>query len=423
MHIVFVDTTLTTPPTGGAQTFLVTLARELVNRGWRVTVVAHPGPERAIVEALRKSGTEVVEVLWRSSDLPEERAERLASWVNEHSPAAYVVSISPDIGWLALPLLDPRISTLSIAHCDVSAFYEPVAHYCSLIDCAVSVSEEIHRKTIAECNIPPPRARYIPYGIDHLQPDEIEARCATQDGGIEPIRIGYVGRLEQFQKRVMDFVPLTCELKRRGVKFELHLIGEGNDRNLLEEEFQRQLPGAAVKFWGWLSPQEVRQRLSELDVFVLMSAFEGLPVALLEAMGQGVVPVVSRIASGSTQVVCDGENGYVVTIGDVVTFAERLQTLAGDTHLLRSMKAAAWETSREFSAERMVERYIDTFHHFTAAEFSREHRKAVPQPYPVMQSCKSAYPIWLRKLKRRFLTRANAVQMLLFANYRSHLLG
>jgi len=76
------------------------------------------------------------------------------------------------------------------------------------------------------------------------------------------------------------------------------------------------------------------------------------------------------------------------------------------------LKAEAWKTSREFSSERMVERYIATFQYFTAAEFSREHRKAITQPYPVMQSCKSRYPIWLRKLKRRFLITANAAQML-----------
>ncbi len=210
----------------------------------------------------------------------------------------------------------------------------------------------------------------------------------------------------------MDFVPLTCELRRRGVQFELHLVGEGNDRSTLEEEFQRQLPGADVTFWGWLSPQEVKQRLLELDVYVLMSAFEGLPVALLEAMGHGVVPVVSRIASGSGQVVRDGENGYIVVIGDVATFADRLESLAHDRHLLRSLKAAAWDTSREFSSKRMVERYIATFLYFTAPEFSREHRTAVPQPYPVMPSCKSPFPIWLRKLKRRFLITANAAQML-----------
>jgi glycosyltransferase involved in cell wall biosynthesis len=412
MHIVFVDTTLTTPPTGGAQTFLVILCRGLIERGWKVSVVTEPGPERSIVEALLGVGAEIVEHLWHYSHLPEERAERLADWVNQHSPAAYVVSISPDVGWLTLPLLDSNIATLSIAHCDVSAFYEPVAHYCSLIDCAVSVSEEIHRKTISDCNVPPERARHIPYGIDHLRPDEIEARSAAPASGIKPIRLGYIGRLEQFQKRVMDFVPLACELRRRGVQFELHLVGEGNDRNLLDEEFQRQLPGAAVIFWGWLSPQQVRQRLLELDVYVLMSAFEGLPVALLEAMGHGVVPVVSRIASGSAQVVRDGENGYIVAIGDVATFADRIESLAHDKHLLRSMKTAAWETSREFSAERMVERYIATLQHFTAVDSLREHRKAVPRPYPVMQSCKSPYPTWLRKLKRRFLITANAAQML-----------
>ncbi len=110
MHVVFVDTTLTTPPTGGAQTFLVILCRGLVERGWKVSVVTEPGPERSIVEALLGVGAETVEHLWHYCHLPEERAERLADWVNQHSPALYVVSISPDVGWLALPLLDSNIA-------------------------------------------------------------------------------------------------------------------------------------------------------------------------------------------------------------------------------------------------------------------------------------------------------------------------
>src|SRR5712691_7287643 len=210
MHIVFVDTTLTTPPTGGAQTFLVTLADALVKRARKVSVVTERGPDRSIVESLRQVGAEVIDDLGSAAELPEERAENLAGWINAHQPAVYVVSISPDIGWLALPLLHTDIATVSITHNDVVAFFEPVAHYRALIDCAVGVSEEIHRKLIADCGVPPERARHVPYGIDPLSPAEFASLCATAPNESGPIRIGYVGRLEQPQKRVMDFVPLSC---------------------------------------------------------------------------------------------------------------------------------------------------------------------------------------------------------------------
>ncbi|HEX8187470.1 MAG TPA: hypothetical protein VF586_03905, partial [Pyrinomonadaceae bacterium] len=78
MHAVFIDTTMTTPPTGGAHTFLVDLCAPLAERGWRASFVTQPGPEQGIVRALGEAGGEINDRLWPASSLPEERAERLA---------------------------------------------------------------------------------------------------------------------------------------------------------------------------------------------------------------------------------------------------------------------------------------------------------------------------------------------------------
>jgi glycosyltransferase involved in cell wall biosynthesis len=406
MRIIIIDTTLTTPPTGGAQTFLVELGGALVERGWTVSVVTQPGPVEEIVASLRRAGVEVREDIWAASDLPEERAARLAAWAGAQRPDVYVVSISPDAGWLALPLLDAHIATVTIAHNDVSAFYEPLKHYHPFVDCAVGVSEDIHRKIVERCHIPAERARRIAYGVHPVAPDEAEARCADSADGDAPLRVGYVGRLVQSQKRVFDFVPLAEELRRRGVAFELQLIGDGSERAALEEEFKKRGLGGSVRFRGWLSPPEVERRLLELDVFLLLSDYEGLPVALLEAMGHALVPVVTAIESGSAEVVRDGESGFVVQVGDVVGAAERLALLARDRETLRRMKHAAWERSREFSVGAMVENYLDCFKRLTGGGSARAYRKGVPRPYPIMQSCASQYPAWLRKLKARLLVLA-----------------
>src|SRR5256885_16492725 len=110
MHIVVVDTTLTTPPTGGAQTFLVHLAESLVRKHCRLSVITQPGPDSSILSALRTAGAEVYLDVWSPSHLPEEKAPLLAAWVNNNAADIYVVSISPDVGWLALPLLDSEIA-------------------------------------------------------------------------------------------------------------------------------------------------------------------------------------------------------------------------------------------------------------------------------------------------------------------------
>lgn len=395
---------MTMPPTGGAHTFLVDLCAPLAERGWRASFVTQPGPEQGIVSALRAAGGEIKEQLWPASALPEGRAERLAAWVNEVRPDAYVISTSPDAGWLALPLLDPDIPTLSIAHNDVGAFYEPLKHYGVFVDCAVSVSREIKRRTIEECGVPPERARRIPYGVDSLEEAEARARAdSSVQGG--PLRIGYVGRLVQEQKRVLEMAPLVSELVRRGVDFELHVVGDGEARAALEAEFARRGVAGRVKFWGWLSAQEVKRRLKELDVFLLMSDYEGLSVALLEAMGHALAPVVTGIRSGTGEVVEDGRNGFIVPVGDIETFAERLERLAVDRPLLASLRAAAWEASRPYTVGRMTDEYVRCFGEAREINNTRGAQRRQPG-FPVMPACRSPYPFWLRKIKQRVLVAA-----------------
>jgi glycosyltransferase involved in cell wall biosynthesis len=410
MHIAFVDTTLTTAPTGGAQTFLVDLVRSLVELRHRVSLVTQPGSEQRMLEALRRAGAELQIDLWNKTHLPEEKAARLAVWVNQNDVQVYVVSISPDAGWLALPLLEPSIATASIAHNDVWAFYEPVAHYAPLIDSAIGVSEEIARRLRNDCNMPPERVRYIPYGIQPVTNGEAERLIGEQGRPDTSLRIGYVGRVVQAQKRVMDFVAVALELSRRGVEFELHIIGDGCERERLEEEFKRNLLASRVTFWGWLEPKQVSERLASLDVFALLSDHEGLPVALLEGMGHALVPVVTRIASGNTQLIRDGENGFTFAVGDTSACAIHLEGLAGDGDLRRVMRRAAWMTSLDYSVELMTKSYEECFRNITDPGFSRDYRLSVPRPYPVLVSCVSRYPFWLRKVKSRVVAAAEAAR-------------
>jgi glycosyltransferase involved in cell wall biosynthesis len=402
MHAVIVDTTLTTPPTGGAQTFLIELCRALVFMDWQVSIVTQPGREHAIVDSLRRVGAKIHDDIWRRTHLPEERGRALATWVNSVKPDVYVVSISPDTGWLALPSLDPAIPTVSIAHNDVGAFYEPLNYYHLFIDAAVGVSETIHRKIIEQCNIAPERATQIPYGVNSLALAEVD-QILKKRAGREVLRICYLGRLAQHQKRVLEFVPLATELVKSNVAFELHLIGDGSERNELETQFRDLGLDDRVTIWGWLTPEEIAAKLVELDAFVLLSDHEGLPVALLEAMAHSLVPIVTNIESGNTQVVQDGQNGFVVPVGDVKLAVDRLKQLGENRDLLLRMRRAAWQTSQKFSCARMVERYLSCFAEVKMNTRDREHRSGVHYPYPPMPSCRSPYPFWLRKLKARFL--------------------
>ncbi len=397
MDITIVDTTITTAPTGGAQTFLVDLCRGLRKLGWRVSVVTKPGGHRSVVDTLSSFAIPVLEDIWKGHHLPEERGERLAAWTRQKGTNVYVISISLDAGWLALPLLSSGIATVSIAHADNNAFYAPLRHYGPLIDCAVGVSKEVTRKIVDDGGVPTARVRGIPYGVPTLSEELLERRLESDETAAK-LKVGYVGRLEQSQKRLLDLVPLASILKERGVPVSIHLVGDGSLRDHLKSELCRAGVSDLVRFWGWLPTHEVMERLSELDVFVLFSDSEGLPVALLEAGAQAVVPVVTRTASGNAEIVQDGVNGFLLPIGDCEGFADRIETLAKDRSCLYKMRRAIWETCRQYTIERMVEEYAFCFEHLTEDQVSRN-QAGRPVPYPLMPSCRSVYPRWLRKIK------------------------
>ena len=401
MHIVIVDTTLTTPPSGGDHTFLVNLCLRLVRKGYLTSVVTQPGPDQTLMKVLESGGVDVRAGLWRPHHLPEERARLLAEWVRKRDVDVYVISTSPDVGWLALPLLEPDIVTISVAHNDNNAYYDPLRHYHPFIDTAVAVSAEIQRKLVAG-GTPSERVRQIPYGVEPLSESEIEDRCIRPRDSVQPLKIVYVGRVVQEQKRVLEFVPLAANLKSRGVAFQLHIIGDGDEREQLSRTFAASDAAECIKFWGWQTTEVVKDLLRRMDVFLLMSDYEGLPVALLEAMGHGLAPVVSRTASGNAQLVTNEENGYLVDVGDIEGFTNRLERLASSPSILRKIQRAAWETSLEYDASTMVDRYLQCFEDAGAAGFSRDYRQRTGGSYPPMPSCVSRYPFWLRKIKYQF---------------------
>jgi hypothetical protein len=114
----------------------------------------------------------------------------------------------------------------------------------------------------------------------------------------------------------------------------------------------------AVRFRGEVPNAEISALLRAQDVFVLLSDYEGLPLSLLEAMGEGVVPVISDLKSGTGDVVTE-RNGLKVKVGDVAAAADAIISLAGSPARLAEISASASELARgEYSSARMAERYL-----------------------------------------------------------------
>lgn len=390
MKIIIIDSSMHEKIIGGAQVILFPLIKGLVGKGHEVHLVTVGSPNSALATAQDQSGAITHTDLKSEWSLPVEKAQELARWLNKLRPDIYIISVSADVGWLTLPFLDPGIRTLAIGHNNIDAFYQPAAHYRQFLTSVIGVSREICRNYELVSGIDPRRIQWIPYGVQSasVQPAANES---------SPLRLTYIGRIEEAQKRISDVCLLIKELSSSKITYHFQIVGDGSMRSWLENELAEEVRSGKVNFTGWISNEYLPGFYQKSDIFVQTSSYEGFSIALTEAMANGCCPIVTDIPSGSVQIIQDGVNGYLVSVGDISGFIERIKILNKDRVKLHMARSAAWETGCQYSLEKMIDRY-DALFRSVINEYPETDRTPNPE-FPVMPSCRSLFPDWLRKVK------------------------
>lgn len=391
MKIVIVDTTLHGPLIGGAQTFLPGLIKDLKNKGHEIHLVSKGNPDKKIRQQLIDAGAILHTGLFKKSKLVDEAAPFFAKWVNKMRPDIYLISVSGDIGWLALPYLNPSIATITIGHTDSQTFYAPARHYHSFLTKAIAVSDQVCEEYISDCGLLPQQVKCIPYGVKvNIDPPVEHNR--------ELLQIVYVGRIDETQKRISDLAAIAKQITAKNLPFHLKVIGDGPERSALEEKLADEIAAKKVEFTGWLENEKIINLLRQSDVFVLTSAYEGFCIALVEAMANGCCPVVTNIRSGNKQLIRDSENGFINEIGDVNAFVDKLTYLQQNRSQLEKMRIAAWQMGKKYSIPAMADNYEECF--LEAIQDARATLRKIDPGFPVMESCRSLYPRWIRRIKK-----------------------
>jgi glycosyltransferase involved in cell wall biosynthesis len=118
----------------------------------------------------------------------------------------------------------------------------------------------------------------------------------------------------------------------------------------------------AVRRWRWfetLPHPRVMDVMMESDVLVLPSLGEGFGLVVTEALACGL-PVIVTPNVGSSDLVHDGQEGFVVPVGSADLIAERLHTLHGDRELLAAMSRKAQASAAEASWESYRSNFRET---------------------------------------------------------------
>lgn len=390
MRIVFVDTTLDESFIGGGHLFLPGLMKGLVERGHDVHLVTKGEPDARLQPLIAASKATVHIRPWRKKGLVQDLAPVFNNWLNTLQPDVYVISTSADIGWVVLPYLNPRIATYTLGHNNEETYYLPLRHYHPFITTAVGVSEEICDQYKQHCHMAAGDVDWIPYGVEVAS----ELSPTSKNG---PLRLIYVGRIEEGQKRISDLIAIVIRLRERSIDFRLKIVGDGPEMPALKQQLAPEIASGSVEATGWLQKAEVIEQLRSADIFLLTSAFEGFSIALTEAMANGCCPLVTDIKSGNQQLITPDENGFLLPVGDIAGFADTLSELSENREKLSILRNKAWQKGAQFGTGRMVSAYEESFQ--KAMQKCKSHPRVPDAGFPLMSTCVSRYPNWLRRIK------------------------
>ncbi len=335
---------------GGAATFLLNLGGELVRRGIPVQVVSleHENPYATDFGLLGIP----LHVEDERINIFEDRLSSALQVLRRFEPTVVISCLGPS-SYEILRYVPKSVTRLGMMQADSPDMYPVFARYAPFFDATVGVSRQIESNLRSHPVLGRLPAFYLPYGVPAA---EALGRAVPERG--TPLRILYLGRLVRQQKRVHLFPEVLRQLKAAEFPFHWTIAGDGPERAGLEKEMVSSPPDKVVEFVGAVGYRDVPRLLSSHDVFLLASDAEGLPLSLLEAMADGLVPVVSNLSSGVSEVV-DRECGILVDPDHPTGYADGIIWLARNPAAFSGMSEKARQrVGAQFSVAAMTDRWL-----------------------------------------------------------------
>lgn len=229
------------------------------------------------------------------------------------------------------------------------------------IDGLIAVSDEVKEAMVRDIGPIGHRVHVIPNGVDVDRFESMADRESVRDAlDLNPasrlmIMVGTFKR----QKGHRFLIEAVERLAPDHPELRVALVGDGELRPELEAQIARADLQGTVHLLG--NRRDVPSLLAASDFFVLPSLWEGLPMALLEAMAAGL-PCIATLVSGSRQVIESGVHGLLVEPGNVDDLYLAMRQMLADSDLATALGLAGRQRILDhFSSEAQARRHVDLF--------------------------------------------------------------
>lgn len=216
-----------------------------------------------------------------------------------------------------------------------------VVRSCKNLDYFVLVSKDLTkyyskklRKYKCECI-------YIPNMLDN-----IPKRLAPLDEN----RIISVGRLSQ-EKGYMDLLKIFNQLSKKHKNWHLDIIGDGPERDKLEEYIKTKELQEKVTLHGFRDKDYIDKMLHQASLYVMTSYTESFGIVLLEAMSHGIPCVAFSSAEGAKEIISSGKNGYLIKNRNATAMIKKIEDLMKKDDIRKQMGKDARKSIKQYTKE------------------------------------------------------------------------
>lgn len=223
--------------------------------------------------------------------------------------------------------------------------------FSKMVDKVTAISPNVEHYLLDTARIKRSKVQRINNGVPlPALVSEVQKNAIRQGLGIgeDAIVVGFVGRFFNDHKRMTDLLEAISQVN--GEKLKLLMVGDGRDRQMVEEKIEELGISDRVILAGFQSDTAMYYAI--MDIFCVPSAREGFGLVAAEAMMHHL-PVIASQVGGLADVVLDGVTGYLVPPQNPGALAHCIKKLLYDPSLRQRMGAAGYQRAAEnFSAAR-----------------------------------------------------------------------
>ena len=309
--------------------------------------------DRQLVGELRAGGetVEVIELPWRS--YPRGLLDNIAPGFGRQLTGDYDVLLQDELAHPSLAWTNRRLSTpiVSIVHHlrasenrRLRPLYRAVERrYLRGVD-GVVCNSTVTRDVVTGLGVDAEQTVVAPPAGDRFDP-QIDSDAIAERAHENPLRLLFVGNITPRKGLATLIDGLAAADADADVDAELTVVGQPVDEGYVERCRERVADLGLknrVEFTGGIDDDDLAAAFREHHALAVPSRYEGYGLVYIEGMSFGLPALASR-AGGATDIVTDGETGFLVDPDDSVAVADAITTLAEDRKRLATMGQAARE--------------------------------------------------------------------------------